>query len=714
MNNKMVLNIMIVYFVILSIVLIFQLTRINNTVSAPSNSGAVLTEDRLNNAVVFYNDSPVLLSNKKQMLLDRTNPSYTPVVSDNKAYLPVSFFTSVYGANVSYNNSDTSATIRFENKALVINANEATVVDNSNEKELELTTKPIVANNVVCVPADVFAQAYNKEVYIYGSMGILSSSEFSQEDNSFLDGLVSQVNDLPYISNENNLKSVAGISGTDDIFANIESKTKEFAQKNTFASVRVLETEDNDNIAANDNYIYYGASGRVEVLSYSENGIQTVSAISLDESNKFNSEKLILNENRLIVIGGSSGGSSGIFIYDITNPSSVQKIREYTVSGFYKNAVLSGEYLYLLTQSSVYSLYKDGHFNEPEYKDSITGTMSISFENIQYFPEIGSDDFVVVSAINLKNDSAPQVKAFVGAGSNIYMSQSNLYISKERTTAFDDYENIENTHIYRYSLTKGSLIGSGKVGIKGHLINQAAISEDNGYCRVVTKFTDDENDKKVCNVYVLNNNLEICGQANKVANDDDISYAVFTDNEILLTPANTGGNIYGVNIENPTLPQGRGGLKLSEGNTLIYKYDENTVVAVDDGNGVLKIGLYDITDYTAPEKLFSQELGRSENITTQLFDNKGGFLFDKEKNIMVVPVKITNGNNIVFDGAYVYTVFRDEGINRIGTLMSNNGLNSSYKFKGKLFMFNNNGVSAADMKEVKILNNISFDEKPTQ
>lgn len=713
MNNKMVLNIMIVYFAILSVVLIYQLTRINDTVSAPSNNGAVLTEDRLNNAVVFYDGSPVLLSNKKQMLLDRANPSYTPVVKDNKAYLPVTFFNSVYGASVSYNNSDTSATIRLDNKAFVINSNDAALVDNSNEKELELTTKPIVANNIVCVPADVFAQAYNKEVYIYGNMGILSTSEFNYEDNSFLDGLVSQVNDLPYISNEANLKSVAGISGTDDIFANIDRKKKEFASQSAAAPVKVVEAENSGNIVSSSNYIYYGATGKIEVLYYSDGEISRSSEISLGENSSFDIQKLILEGNRLIAIGGSSRGSSGIFIFDITDPLSVQPVRTYTVSGYYKNAVLSGEYLYLLSQSSVYSLYNNGHFTDPEYKDSLTGVLPISFESIQYFPEIGSDDFAVISAININDGAAPQVKAFVGAGRNIYMSGSNLYISKERNSAFEDYDNVENTRIYRYSLSKGSLMSFGRADIKGHLIAQSAISEYNGYCRVVTKFTDTENNKKVCNVYVLNNNLEICGQANKVANDDDISYAAFADNEILLTPAAVGGKIYGVNIENPTLPRGRGGFKLSEGSTVIYKYNENTVVSMDDGNGVLKLSLYDITDYTKPEKLFSQELGRKENISSSLFDSGKGFLFDSEKNIMVVPVKITNGDSVAFDGAYIYNVYIDEGINRLGTLISD-GLNASCKFKGRLLMFGRESLSVSDTKEIKILNTISFNEKPAQ
>ncbi len=698
---------MIVYFMILSIVLIYQLTRINNTVSAPSNNGAVLAEDRLNNAVVFYDGSCVVLSNKKQMLLDRTNPSYTPIMQNGTAYLPASFYSTVYGANVNSNKSTTSATIRLENKALVIDSNEATLVDNSNEKELELTSKPIVYQNTVCIPADVFAEAFNKKFYLYGSMGILSADEFTEADNTFLNGLVSQVNDLPFVVNEENLKSVAGIKGTDDIFSNIEARKNQYINDEIISPVDILTEQSCSNIAESSGYIYYGATGEIQVINSVDDTV--TSEIPLDPG--FKAESLILNEDKLIVLGGSNEGSSGIFIFNISNPAAVTPVRQYNVSGFYKNAVLSGEYIYLLSQNSVYSLYKDGHFTEPSYTDSTTGVMPLSYEGIQYFPEIGYDDFTIISAININNTQAPNCKGFVGAGDNIYLSRSNLYISKDRNTAFDNYENIENTCIYRYTLSNGAITSTGQVNIKGHLINSQAISEDNGYCRVVTKFTDSENNSKPCNVYVINNNLEICGEATELASDEDISYAIFYNKKILLTPANTGGNIYGIDIEDPTLPKGIGTLNLSRGNLRFYYYDETSVLAIDDGDDVLKIRLYDVDDFASPKKLFSQDLGRNDTITSQLFSNKGGFLFDKDKNIMTVPVKITNDNNTMFDGVYVYNVYKDEGITRIGTLMiDDGGLNCVYKYNGKLYMFNNNGAVVADTKEVSILSKISFDE----
>lgn len=718
MNNKMVLNIMIAYFVILSIVLVYQLTRLNDKVGAvPSNNDAVQAEDRLNDAVVFYNESPVILSNKQQMLLDKTNPSYTPFIKNNIAYLPVSFYSTVYGANVSSNKSETSATIRLNNKALVISPDETVIIDNSNEKKIKSDLQPIIHNNTVYVPCEIFAEAYHKEVYVYGDMGILSNSEFTEEDNIFLNGLVSQVNDLPYVVNEDNLKIIANITSTDDIFANVEKKIKEFKNDDTVSSVNVL-SKNNSSVLVNDgNNIYYGGTGRVEVLSSSD-GISKIGEIPTPLN--FTAEKLVLNNGKLIVIGNNfdtkltrpkdiykGNVSTDVYVYDVTNPQNIHTIKSYSVSGYYQNAEITEDYVYLLSKNTVYGLYNNDRFNPPAYYDSTFGGEQIDFNAIQYFPELGSDDVSVVSVINIEDTThKPYVKSFVGAGADTYLCGNNFYISKERYTAFEDYENIENNCLYRYTFTNGVLNPNNKTIIKGSLVNSKAISEDNGYCRLVTKYTDSKNNNaKVCNVYVLNNNLEICGQANQVANDDDISSVVFSNKDILLMPDEIGGNIYLINIENPTMPQGKGAFNLSKGNLALYAYDESTVIAVDAENDILKLSMYDLTDLESPVQLFSQELGNTQSITTPLFDTAKGFLFDAERNVMVVPVKITGEN--VFEGAYVYNVYKDEGINRIGTV-SADGLTADCITKGKLVMFSNDKAMVSDLNDVQLQTTVEF------
>lgn len=702
---------MIAYFVILSVVLVYQLTKINNnTTSAPSNDDAVVAEDRLNNAVVFYDDSPVILSNKRQMIVDKTNSSYTPIFIDGKAYLPISFYSTVYGANVSGDRQNTSATIRLNNKALVVDSNEAVVVDNSSEKKIKDYTKPIICQNSVYVSADLFAEAYDKKVYINGQMGILSNAEFTEADNSFLNGLVSQVNDLPYVTNEANLKAIANISNTDDAFANIEKKIQEFETAHLAydTNVQVLNPEYSDILLTDDKYIYYGGVGRVEILSRADEVKQVA---TIPTPNSFVTKKLILQNNKLIVIGDNpqqgdlekGNVSTDVYIYDVADAANIKNGRTYSVSGYYRNAVIQGEYIYILSQNSVYGLYSDNKFNSPAYSDSLTGNDNISFEDIQYFPEIGSDDITIVSSFNLGNSNKPSVKAFMGAGANVYMSQSNFYVSKPRYTAFEDYDAVENNVLYRYSLSNGNLIKNGKSKIKGSLINPSAISEDNGYCRLVTQFTD--SDKKVCNVYVLNNNLEICGQANEVAENDSIKSAVFCNNGILLTPSEVGGKMYSISLENPTIPEGKGALKLSNGNVVMYYYDNNTIITIDNGDGILKLGMYDISNLAEPKQLYSQELGKNENITTPLFEKTEGFVFDTERNTMIVPVKITGSS--VFEGAYVYNVYKDEGINRIGTVVAD-GLKADCITKGKVLMISDDKAMVSDLSDVQKQTAIDF------
>ena len=88
MNNKLILNIVIVYFVILSIVLVFQISKKKDNISAPTTSNQVTSEDRLDNAVVFNLGSPVILVNKKQTLLEKTDSSQVPVVKGEDVYVP--------------------------------------------------------------------------------------------------------------------------------------------------------------------------------------------------------------------------------------------------------------------------------------------------------------------------------------------------------------------------------------------------------------------------------------------------------------------------------------------------------------------------------------------------------------------------------------------------------------------------------------------------
>ena len=381
--------------------------------------------------------------------------------------------------------------------------------------------------------------------------------------------------------------------------------------------------------------------------------------------------------------------------------------KSFSSFGYFKSMEISGDYIYMLSQNSVYGLYNNGSFSLPYYIEE--NVNNINYENIQYFPETGDDDYTLLSAVSISEPSkAANVKAFMGAGKNICLSNSNFYVAKNRNTAFGNYDNIENTYVYRFSINNGEINLSGTTNILGHLIDRYAISESNGYCMLVTQFTDKPSSNTACNVSVLNNNMEICGQANEIARGTEISSVVFTQDQVMLMPVERGGSIYSVDIQNPTKPIGKGALKLSTGNALVYNYDENHILYLDNGNDILKVTMADITNFDAPKILHRQELGSYPHISTTLLNNKNSFFFDSEKNAMYVPVVIYGEDDeVVFEGTYIYNVFTDEGINRIGEVSAEK-YDKVYKFRGKVLLLSDKEAVITDVNDLSTIKIIEF------
>ena len=77
------------------------------------------------------------------------------------------------------------------------------------------------------MPIDIFASAFDKFIYYYDNMIIISSMKNSFTDNEstdFINSLKSQVNDLPYVANEENMKEISQLSTTDSILKQINGK----------------------------------------------------------------------------------------------------------------------------------------------------------------------------------------------------------------------------------------------------------------------------------------------------------------------------------------------------------------------------------------------------------------------------------------------------------------------------------------------------------
>lgn len=730
MNNKLILNIVIVYFVILSVVLVFQISKKKNTVSAPTTSNQVTSEDRLDNAVVFNLGSPVILVNKKQTLVEKNDSSQVPVIKGENVYVPLSFFNTAYGASVSRDAYVPNATVRMDNKALVLDSENARLIDNTKEKKLDYEIKIFADKGTVYVPVALFADAFNKYVYYYNGMVIISSQKdafTNNEDAEFVNNLRAQVNDLPYVATEENLREITNTGDKDELLNKIGQAVAGAGSQKTdnIPVAGLLKKEGGSLVKSDDTYMYCAVDESVNIINYTQ-GLKQVSHIKLDKG--FKPVELSVNDSTLVVVGNinveneesETGGNSQdvdsektlIYIYNIGNRAAPEQVRKVAVDGHKAAVSFEGDYVYLLANSSIFDNYKGGHFVAPAYTDSAknNAVTIMDFNNMQYFPEMGGDSYTVAMAVNIADLSKDiSAKAFLCGGDNVYLYGSNFYIAKKRFTAFDTEEKIQNTRIYKFSFKQGVFEKKGWGDVKGHPVDGNSIDEANGYVRVVTSSSEGKNKNTVNSIYVLNNNMEISGEATKIANDANISSVIFTDEKIYLTPENKGEPIYTVDMTNPLNPVGKGILKLSDGNIMLYAYGEDKIITVDNGGNKLKLSAYDISGVDKPELLYSQELG-GENISSGVFESPQSFMFDTEKNILVLPVTIKSpqDGSITFNGAYIYSIYMDEGIERLGTFSTEGIIKAAFKKNGKLYCITNRGIIEGSFNDLENMNGIKF------
>jgi uncharacterized secreted protein with C-terminal beta-propeller domain len=158
-------------------------------------------------------------------------------------------------------------------------------------------------------------------------------------------------------------------------------------------------------------------------------------------------------------------------------------------------------------------------------------------------------------------------------------------------------------------------------------------------------------------------------------------------------------------------------------------------VAAEEGDfswyqGV-KISLFDVTDVTEPKELAKYEIGDRGTDSPVLNDHKA-FLFDREKNLLVLPVLVAKVNEsqypngvppytygeIVWQGAYVFTISLEleEKIMLRGTIthIENGNVHNASNYVTRalfigevLYTISNSKIkmnSLADLSEIKELN----------
>ena len=196
------------------------------------------------------------------------------------------------------------------------------------------------------------------------------------------------------------------------------------------------------------------------------------------------------------------------------------------------------------------------------------------------------------------------------------------------------------------------------------------------------------------NLYILDQSLNTVGSLEDMAPGETIYSTRFIGDRGYMVTFKKIDPLFVFDLSNPESPQILGQLKIPGYSTYLHPYDETHILGfgkdAEDGSEEeiavrdldfawyqgMKVALFDITDVTNPEQLFSVGIGDRGTESELLYDHKA-LLFSAAKNLLAFPVSVaevpegssadTYGDT-VFQGAYIYNLNLEDGFTLKGTV----------------------------------------------
>lgn len=237
---------------------------------------------------------------------------------------------------------------------------------------------------------------------------------------------------------------------------------------------------------------------------------------------------------------------------------------------------------------------------------------------------------------------------------------------------------LEKTVIHKIAIDKGKLEYQAKGEVTGSVLNQFSMDENDGYFRIVTTKNRDwwgpvtavsrESDfvgKEVApsqpnesynNLYVLDKDMKTIGKVEDLAFGEKIYSVRFMQNRAYMVTFKQVDPLFVIGLDDPKNPQVLGKLKIPGFSNYLHPYDEKTIIGIGKATqenssggvttGGVKLSLFDVSDVSNPREIDNYVLGEQGSDSIALNDHKA-FLFSKEKNLLVIPVTLTNNSRFI-------------------------------------------------------------------
>lgn len=468
---------------------------------------------------------------------------------------------------------------------------------------------------------------------------------------------------------------------TDEATASVAAGTQDYSETN----VQVKGVDEADIAKTDGDYIYYVADSQLNILKADGANTKLVSSTPLENDDSwwgYNSEMFVLGDRLMVISQGYSvvwvNDESGSYendtdqtkavIYDISDRSKPVRVVSLGQSGDYVSARMIGEYVYLVTSQYVYNPVRGTPATYIPTVSIDEKTSLVATGDLYVSGDPQNAAYTVVGAINLKNGvKHASVKAVFGGTSEIYANAEHMLLAIDRydseTKPIAPDENGKNvqittgqssTDLILLGLNEGEITKLASGSVPGSLLSQFSMDEYQDVFRIVTTvdswtqyiYTDgvdtyDYDSKNYNNLYTLDQNLEILGKIENVAEDETVQSVRFDGDVGYFVTFRQVDPLFTVDLSNAKSPRILSTLKIPGFSEYLQTFDTGLLFGIgysaDEDTGAttgVKLTMFDTSDKKNVTEIFTENVDADWTIAGS---NHHAILVNAEKNLIAFP-----------------------------------------------------------------------------
>jgi len=433
--------------------------------------------------------------------------------------------------------------------------------------------------------------------------------------------------------------------------------------------------------------------------------------------------------------GGAYNDFTILIIFDISDRAAPTEIRRISMDGGRISSRVMGNNVYLVTNKHIWGVpynQADSPSIMPYCRDTAAGEeyQPLSLSNVYYIPDSTDTSYLMVGAIDVYSDEQFEPTAYLGAGSNLYMSQNAMYVTTyrwEETANWSVFDSRQpggaKTDVMRFVINGTDVSYSGMGTVDGSPINQYSMDEYNGYFRIAST---DWNAGTYVTV-LTTSDMKTVGRTTPLAPGEQMhSMRFMGDMGYVVTFLNVDP-LFTIDLSDPHNPKVLGELKIPGFSQYLHPVGDGLLLGIGrdtretffrDANGQevttgfqdtgLKVSLFDVRKPSDPKEIDVLLLGEG---WTEVSYNPRALMCDSSRRLYGFISESVNNRGIWSGNALLLGV-KDDRLSVVATLTPE-ALVSSYGgrlcFIGNtLYLIYDRGISVYDYSGFSWLGDIKF------